>query len=42
LTNGDGAAAANPNAVYFTAGIDGEAHGLFGDLAAAVVPEPTL
>jgi uncharacterized protein (TIGR03118 family) len=34
LTNGTGAAGTNPNAVYFTAGISGEAHGLFGSLTA--------
>jgi len=38
LTVGNGGPGVNPNAIYFTAGIDGEAHGLFGDLA--VVPEP--
>jgi len=38
LANGDGANGAIANAVYFTAGIDDEAHGLFGDLT--VAPEP--
>ena len=42
LTNGDGATGAISDAVYFTAGIDNEMHGLFGDLtvAAAAIPEP--
>ena len=34
LTNGTGAAGTNPNAVYFTAGVADEAHGLFGSLTA--------
>jgi uncharacterized protein (TIGR03118 family) len=41
LANGNGGPAPNgsdPNAVFFTAGIGDETHGLFGDLA--VVPEP--
>jgi uncharacterized protein (TIGR03118 family) len=43
LTIGNSGAGVNPNAVYFSAGIDDEAHGLFGDLtvAAAAVPEPS-
>jgi hypothetical protein len=40
LANGDGANGAIANAVYFTAGIDDEAHGLFGDLTVATTPEP--
>jgi len=41
LANGNGGPAPNgsdPNDVYFTAGLQDEMHGLFGDLA--VVPEP--
>lgn len=41
LANGNGGPAPNgsdPNAVYFTAGLQDEIHGLFGDLA--VAPEP--
>jgi uncharacterized protein (TIGR03118 family) len=41
LANGNGGAApngSNPNDVYFTAALQNEIHGLFGDLA--VVPEP--
>ena len=41
LANGNGGPAPNgsdPNLVYFTAGLQDEMHGLFGDLA--VVPEP--
>lgn len=34
LTNGTGAAGTDPNAVYFTAGVSNEAHGLFGSLSA--------
>ena len=34
LTNGTGAAGTDPNAVYFTAGVADEAHGLFGSLTA--------
>ena len=34
LIPGTGAAGANPNGLYFTAGVQGEAHGLFGSLAA--------
>lgn len=34
LNFGAGAAAANPNALYFSAGIDDEMHGLFGTLQA--------
>jgi uncharacterized protein (TIGR03118 family) len=37
LTIGNGAAGGSPNTLYFTAGPDGESHGLFGSLA--VVPE---
>lgn len=39
LINGNGAAGGDPNSVYFTAGLSGEAHGLFGSITAA--PEPT-
>ena len=35
LTNGTGAVGTNPNAVYFTAGVSNEAHGLFGTLTAS-------
>jgi uncharacterized protein (TIGR03118 family) len=35
LTNGTGAAGTDPNAVYFTAGLSDEAHGLFGSLTAS-------
>jgi uncharacterized protein (TIGR03118 family) len=38
LVTGNNGTGSNPNAVYFTAGLEDEAHGLFGDLAA--VPEP--
>jgi uncharacterized protein (TIGR03118 family) len=41
LANGNGGPApsgSDPNAVYFTAGVQNEIHGLFGDLT--VVPEP--
>jgi uncharacterized protein (TIGR03118 family) len=31
---------ANPNAVYFTAGIDRQTEGLFGELTSSAVPEP--
>jgi len=34
LTTGSGAASDNPNAIYFTAGVKDEAHGLFGSLTA--------
>ena len=37
LINGNGGSGGNPNRVYFTAGINGEADGLFGSLQ---VPEP--
>ena len=39
LINGNGGNGGNPNLVYFTAGINNEADGLFGSLAA--VPEPS-
>jgi uncharacterized protein (TIGR03118 family) len=35
LTNGNGGTAGDPNKVYFTAGIQDEAHGLFGSLSPA-------
>jgi uncharacterized protein (TIGR03118 family) len=38
LINGNGGPGADPNKVYFTAGVEGEAHGLFGSISA--VPEP--
>jgi uncharacterized protein (TIGR03118 family) len=38
ITFGNGGNGGNPNTLYFTAGINGEANGLFGALAA--VPEP--
>ena len=38
LAFGNGGNGGNPNTLYFTAGINGEANGLFGSLAA--VPEP--
>lgn len=37
LTPGNGAAGGDPNALYFTAGLQDEAHGLFGSLT----PNPT-
>ena len=39
LTIGNGAAGGSLNTLYFTAGPDGESHGLFGALT--VVPEPS-
>jgi uncharacterized protein (TIGR03118 family) len=39
LTIGNGVAGGSPNTLYFTAGPDGESHGLFGALT--VVPEPS-
>lgn len=39
LMNGNGGSGGDPNKVYFTAGINGEADGLFGSLTA--VPEPS-
>jgi uncharacterized protein (TIGR03118 family) len=38
LVPGTGAAGTDPNKIYFTAGVQNEAHGLFGSLAA--IPEP--
>jgi uncharacterized protein (TIGR03118 family) len=38
LIPGTGAAGTDPNKIYFTAGVQNEAHGLFGSLAA--IPEP--
>jgi uncharacterized protein (TIGR03118 family) len=38
LADGNNGVGSDPNAVYFTAGPDGESHGLFGDLTN--VPEP--
>ncbi|WP_293907121.1 TIGR03118 family protein [Phenylobacterium sp.] len=40
LLPGNGAAGGDADKIYFTAGTDGETHGLFGSLAAAAVPEP--
>jgi len=40
LTLGDGAGAGNPDTLYFTAGLQDEAHGLFGSIEALNVPEP--
>ena len=34
LTTGSGASSDNPNAIYFTAGVQNEMHGLFGSLTA--------
>jgi uncharacterized protein (TIGR03118 family) len=41
LTNGNGGTAGDPNQVYFTAGIQDEAHGLFGSLSPAGQQSPT-
>ncbi len=38
ITFGDGARDASPNALYFSAGVGDEEHGLFGNLSA--IPEP--
>src|SRR5882762_4558028 len=38
LSPGTGSAGSDPNKIYFTAGVQNEAHGLFGSLAA--IPEP--
>jgi uncharacterized protein (TIGR03118 family) len=38
LVNGNNGAGSNPNAVFFTAGLMDEGHGLFGELA--ITPEP--
>jgi uncharacterized protein (TIGR03118 family) len=38
LIPGTGNAGSDPNKIYFTAGVQNEAHGLFGSLAA--IPEP--
>lgn len=40
LINGNGTNAGDPNKVYFTAGPDDEAHGLFGSLQVSAVPVP--
>lgn len=40
LTLGNGAAAGNLDTLYFTAGLQDEAHGLFGSIEALNVPEP--
>jgi uncharacterized protein (TIGR03118 family) len=39
LTLGNGGVGSDPTAIYFTAGPDGETHGLFGDLTVSGVPE---
>jgi uncharacterized protein (TIGR03118 family) len=39
LTFGGGASAGDPNTLYVTAGLDGEAHGLFASLAPATMNE---
>jgi uncharacterized protein (TIGR03118 family) len=38
LSPGTGSAGSDPNKIYFTAGVQNEAHGLFGSLAA--IPQP--
>jgi hypothetical protein len=38
LTPGNGGLAGDPNAIYFTAGVQDEAHGLFGSLT----PNPAM
>jgi uncharacterized protein (TIGR03118 family) len=38
LVPGNGSANSDPNKIYFTAGVENEAHGLFGSLSA--IPEP--
>jgi uncharacterized protein (TIGR03118 family) len=40
LIPGNGAAAGDPNAIYFTAGLMDEAHGLFGSLTPNPTPSP--
>jgi uncharacterized protein (TIGR03118 family) len=40
LIPGNGAAAGDPNAIYFTAGVADEAHGLFGSLTPNPTPSP--
>jgi uncharacterized protein (TIGR03118 family) len=40
LIPGNGAAAGNANAIYFTAGVKNEAHGLFGSLTPNQTPSP--
>ncbi len=40
LTFGNGVNGGDSNALYFTAGIDGQTHGLFGSIRVAPVPEP--
>jgi len=44
LTVGNGMGGGDPNTLYFTAGLQDEAHGLFGSLSpigAAAAPEPS-
>ena len=38
LIKGNGGNGGDPNLLYFTAGIDGETHGLFGSLAPVPLP----
>ena len=40
LTTGNGGSAGDPNAIYFTAGVQDEAHGLFGSLTPNPAPPP--
>jgi uncharacterized protein (TIGR03118 family) len=40
LIPGNGGAAGDPNAIYFTAGVQDEAHGLFGSLTPDATPSP--
>jgi uncharacterized protein (TIGR03118 family) len=39
LIPGNGGAGGDPNSLYFTAGVQGEAHGLFGSLTPSPVPD---
>jgi uncharacterized protein (TIGR03118 family) len=41
LTVGNGAGGGDPNTLYFTAGLESEAHGLFGSLSPIAAPEPS-
>lgn len=41
LIPGNGGSAGDPNAIYFTAGVKDEAHGLFGSLTPNPAPSPT-
>jgi uncharacterized protein (TIGR03118 family) len=42
LTFGGGGGNGDPNTLYFTDGIDGEDHGLFGAITSVPLPEPDL